>query len=280
MGIFDWLTGDSTQIARATQITTVLNKTISTVMTQASTAATGSVVQDQTLVISGVSGSIVSGINMQQTASVNLVALQDASVNSSMRADLVNQVLATLQQQSSSGFPEFSGANTNSEMRNTVSSIAESNLSSSALASLSAQISQKQSLIITGIDKSIIDSIALAQKADIIGQLVNKTSSAMASELLAKSSVTATQSQSSRNFLVQGLDAVGAAAVGVVDSVGNTIKTVTSLSPFTLIVILIAIIVSGYVGYYTLMGRPIRGGGHGSAVGMQTEDTSPYVVSN
>lgn len=246
---------------RVSQLTEVLNQVTSDVLVKSSAGASQIVNLDQSFIVTGNTNSVIKGVTMNQAASVNVSVLQDSKINSQMQADLVNKIISSLEQESSSGFPELTSASSNTEIISKVKNIVSSNLSVQSLATLQTQITAAQSTIITGNTGTTVDTIKLIQKADAVGKLINSMSGSIASAVTSDTSSDTSVKQKNTNFLV-----------GIVDSIGNTISNVTSFSPMTLVVILIAIIVAAMTYSYT-----VSGGGHGSAAEVQLTDSSPYI---
>jgi hypothetical protein len=266
MGLFGDLF-NQTQPSSVTQLNSVLNQAISSELVQASSSGSGVISAEQSVIIAGNTGGSIRGLNLSQVAQVNISVLQHTDVNSQMQTDVTNKILSTLEQQSSSGFPELTSASTNVDIRTQVKNLVAHDLSSSALATLQAAITAKQSILIASNTGTDISDVKLVQKTDAIGTLINNLSSQVITSTINKTDSSTDIKQRSVNFLV-----------GLTDSIGNTLNNLFKLSPETIILLIIAVIVAGIVGFFAIKkgAIPTRGG-HGSAAGMQISDGSPYV---
>ena len=210
------------QSSQHKQLNESINKVSTNIVVSASSSASGSIKQVQDLVISGIRGSTVSGIQQIQNAKLSVKSVQDAVAGADLQNKLINGINSEIQKQKTD-FPQLVGnIKSASEIRNVVKNSVSTNFSMSALSKLSMNISQKQKLAIIGItDDGLVKNISQQQAAEGIASQINKMSSSISNKLLGETTVASKTTDVTKFFGAEFVNALGGTFNDIIKNVGD-----------------------------------------------------------
>src|SRR6185436_17075139 len=156
----------------------ILNNTLNAIsmniMTKNSTAMSGTSVQSNTLVISGVKDTSIKDFVQSNSSKINVQALMTSVNSGNLQADLFQQLSAAVEQH----IPALAvSSDTHQKVTNAVTNAIDSNITTENFANISAHVSQTNTAIFTMVDKSTFDTITQKNEATLILELANKTTS-------------------------------------------------------------------------------------------------------
>jgi hypothetical protein len=217
-----------------TQLTRVFNRVSNAQIAKASTSAAGAINNTQDLAFSGTNRNI----RVEQSATIDISVLANQSVNSKLQSDVATSIIAELTKKDTD-FPQIARGMSRSDLQSIVENNVSTSLDARSIATLTLSSGQLQRIRFDGDNRDI----QVSQTAESMGQLVNNMNSKMASELISRSDVQATTSATTTNFAADVIGAVGAAVGNVIKSVGD----IFGLSPFTVVMIMVFIVIAGYI---------------------------------
>jgi hypothetical protein len=228
--------GDSKQEA----LNKSINEIIMDVSVKHSTNSSGSIVARQAYYASGKN----SNVTMEQMASIDLKTLSKASVNSAMQAEMVAKIMSQVEA-TKSGVPNL-GGNSSSNTQNIIENKVKGAFSVEKMDKMSASIQLDQSYV--SLPDSVSEQIKMSQTSKIMAELASDLSADISSSLFNASDVASTDKSSQDNPISTVVTAVGGAVSNVIGSVSDFF----SLSPGTLFIIFVCIVVGGGIAYFQI----------------------------
>jgi hypothetical protein len=227
---------------------TVLNESIAkvanSVVVEMASTAHGITEQKDFIKIGG--GARVTGTKFIQDASIDITSIQDATVNADMQTEIINKILAEVAK-SKSDFPTLGNSKSDTDITNIVKNEVSTTFDLSPTSDLSLMIKQEREIEIAGdrYGDAIVDGADFSQLASSIGEAVNTMSSNIVTKLFAGTDIIAKSDEKTTNFLSDIVDSVGGAVGNVIKSIGD----IFGLSPMTVIVMGLVMIVLAFFGY-------------------------------
>jgi hypothetical protein len=189
-------------------------------------------------------------IDLDALASLDLSVLQSSSTNSQLQANLVTEILNHISKVKSD-FPEISKTKSDQEVKTIVTTEISTLFSMESLSQISMDVRQDQTLnVINNEDTKI--KLKLQLEAKGVAKLINESSNSIATQLLSSTKSSSDTSSTQTNFLTDISNSVFNGVGGLV----NSLSDFFSLSPWTLLTIIIIITIGGYFGYKYIEKNP------------------------
>ena len=234
---FSLFGGSSTEVKTLNKMIT---DTTTSVMTKMSSTGTGNISSSQSVVATG--GGTVSGVSLDQAATIDLTVLADSKTNAKMQSDLTNKLVNKITNENSALPVQFSNQDNSTDIRNIVDNHVSANLGSKALAKMQLGIKQDQSVAAIG-EGSLAENIKLAQKADAIGRLINTMSNDMTNDLISNNDL-------DTNAAAKNTSAVADMFGSLMDSISGIFNSIFTMSPGFVIMVIAAVLGVVALGYF------------------------------
>lgn len=157
----------------------VLNEVMNTasidVLTRNSNSASGNILQSNTFTLAGDVGGKYSNIEQINTAKINVTGLMTAVQNGSLQSDLAATMSNTIKQQASA----IGYASTDSKVSTIVSSTINSRITTEAMQTIQATVSQSNVIQLLGNNNSAVTALKQKNEAELILKLVSDTNSSI-----------------------------------------------------------------------------------------------------
>jgi hypothetical protein len=254
--------GDSS--SKVSQLNKSITNMTTKIVAKASSSASGSIDATQNLNFAGK----VTNTRILQDAKLKLTVLQNAEMNASMQADITSSILAEVSKKKSD-FPQISASKSDTEITNIVENNVSNSFSQESIASISLEIKMSQNI---NFEKTAeVDGLDVQQLGSAVGELINKMSADIVSELVAGTELASSSEEETTFFAADLVDSVGGAVSGIIGSIGNIFGIDTST--------VIMICVLGLIGVlmaYVNMGGKSAPQGYGQGQGQGTQGTQGY----
>ena len=240
--------GSSTKIDATNKMIT---DTTTSVMSSMSSTGSGQIVQTQSIVASGPDSKNI-GVTLDQIGSINLSLLANSDTNAKMQTQIVNDIVNKLASKNSAFPVQFSDQKNSTTVRNIVDSHVSANLSTSVLSKLSLSIAQNQSVV--ALSGGVNESVRLSQKADGIGKAVASMASSMTAELMSKTSTNTDVKVENTSAIADMFKTLGDMYKSFMDGINGIFKSVFTMSPGFVIMVVAGIVGIIALGYFALGG--------------------------
>lgn len=221
------------------QLNTLIAKQIVNVMSSKKFNSASAITQSVSLVAIG-KDSKVSGITIDQLASINTAAFLNDSTMLNLKSDLKENIANAIKNEASN-MPFGQTQNVNSTIANVVDKSIETNITHDTMMQLNNAINQSFSA--TALSGGEIDAIKLSQKADIVSTFTDTIANDISTKLIGTTGVTNTTDTKTNNFIAETIGAVGSVISGIFNS---------ALGPFLLLGLFLGIVL---LGLYIARGR-------------------------
>jgi hypothetical protein len=236
MGLAD-LFGSSSNTNTSTDLTNIINTATQSTLISQSTDASGIIDSNQTVNFDN--SGIMTNVTISQLDSINIAAFQDATVNATMQAQMLDNVTKALQQANVSGFPSLGSTVNDSNVTTNIKNSINSNFNQDAIAKLVTSIQQNQT--VNDKNTGVQSGITVTQAGKAIGEITNKMSTDIATSLMATAGVKDTVAQTQTNAFADIISAIGGLFTG----------------PMMWVAIIIGVVFMGLIGVvivYALVG--------------------------
>jgi hypothetical protein len=222
--------------SRQAQFVKMVSKVTTKIMGYMSTEAAGAATNRAEINIAG----NVRGLNITQTARVNLTVLASGDTNASLRAEVANDIVAELKREDTD-FPQIGSAMSEQDMDMIVRNIVDTSLSQSSLASLSLITGNE---LLLNIERgATVRNAQHHQTAQGMGELINRMGTQIFNALSAEAGVDVAATSVTTNFAADIVGAIGTAISGIVDSIGG----VFGLAPMTVVFLMVSVLAGAYI---------------------------------
>jgi hypothetical protein len=193
------------------QLSQDISNQVLSVMSQSKFQAAAAITQSATITATGTSK--ISGVNINQTASINIGAFLSQQTNAQLQSDLKDALTNTITNDSSN-MPFGKEPNVNTTISNIVNHSITSNFSVENMSQLNNAINQ--SVNITAVDAATLANIQIAQKADLITKFSNQVGTDIATKLMGSYTSNSGTTTKTSNFISDTIGAVGGAISSVI----------------------------------------------------------------
>lgn len=208
MGILDAIF--PTPATQQSQLNTIIAKQVVNVMSSKKFSSATAITQSASTVAIG-SGSKISGVTIDQVASINTAAFLSDSTMLSLKSDLKEAISNAIKNEASN-MPFGQQQNVNTTISNVVDKSIETNITHDTILQLNNAINQSYSAV--ALSGGEIDAIKVAQKADVISTFTNEIANDISTKLIGNAGVTNVSDTKTTNFLAETIGAVGNAITG------------------------------------------------------------------
>ena len=246
--IYQYISNMGGSESKVAQLNESITNVTSSVVAKASSTASGSITQSQSVSAVG-KDSVVRNVELLQEAKISLSIMQDASMNAAMQAEITNEIMAKIDK-AKSDFPQISESKSDSDIKNIIRTNVSNTFSIDAIQSISLSIDQSQE--VNAVSGGLVDTVKFAQAADAIGEAINSMSGDITSDLGLGNKSTADTSEKTTFFGADLVNAIGDSINTVVGGFGEAL----GLDDTTIVVIIIMVIVGYMLASKTLDKQP------------------------
>lgn len=226
------------------QLNTIIAKQIVNVMSSKKFSSASAITQSASTVAIG-KDSKVSGITIDQVASINTAAFLSDSTMIDLKSDLKEQIANAIKNEASN-MPLGQQQNVNTTIENVVDKSIETNITHDTMMQLNNSINQSYSAY--ALSGGEVDAIKVSQKADVISTFTNTIANDISTKLVGNTGVTNDNETKTTNFLAETINAVGDAVTGFFSG----IFTSAMIGPMLLFGMFLGVVL---LGVYIARGR-------------------------
>ncbi len=210
MGVLDFLL--PTPATQQQQLTTLIQKQVTDIMSDSKFGSASAVTQSANVTAVG-PGSVNSGIDISQIATINTAAFLNDNTALQLKSDLKEKLTNSIQNQASN-MPFGQQQNVNTTIANVVDKSIETKFSRESLMELNNAVNQTAS--VAAVAGGTNTDIAIAQKADVITKFSSSVGTDIATQLTGNNTTSNTSDTKTTNFLSETIASVGSAISSVI----------------------------------------------------------------
>lgn len=210
MGLFGDLFSP-TPVKQQEQLNTLIQKQITDVMSSSKFGSASAITQ--TVSISAIGpGSVNSGVDIKQVASINVTAFLNDKTAIELKSDLKEKLVNSIKNEASN-MPLGQEQNVNTKIANVVDKSIETKFSHESMVELNNAINQSASVL--ALAGGVNTDIAVYQKADTITKFTGSVATDISSQLIGNTDISNTSDTKTTNFLAETIGAIGGAISSV-----------------------------------------------------------------